>query len=543
MVKGAYDRLSWVLLVLAVLLGLVLRFEQLGLKPFWMDEVITGIFSSGQGYGAVPLERVVSVGVFRSLFSFSPSQCAEIVDRVATQSVHPPLFFCWMHSWVGLWRESPNWMVVLRSLPALVGGLLIVVLYGVNRLAFGEKAGVGAAWVMALSPFAVYLSQEARHYTVPMVAIALGLMGMIRIQQDWQQGRVKPLVWMGWVLVNALGFYIHYFCILATIAQVGTLLGWGLWRGKRAGSPFWVPLMMATATIGLTYGPWFARFISHISRPETEWMRPFETHWWTPLMPIWQLLAGWMAMVVSLPVEGQPIAMAVVMVLLSIAFSLWLVRYVIRGMKALLNHPGTADSTLILSGFVAISILEFLAIIFVLKKDITQVPRYNFVYFPGVCALLGAALVARRENIKPFAVLLAIGFLSSQFVVSNLAFQKPYQPEIFASNINQDKPQKALVVMGYKDYQDVARGVSFALAIDRVAPETRFLFSQSQPNYGALIDRLSGVEVGEQLWLIAPGLRRSEFPQKIAVRQKHCRRLGDRFYRLGIPYQGYDCKP
>jgi uncharacterized membrane protein len=537
-VSGRY-RLPWVLLLLAVLLGLVLRFDKLGLKPLWMDEVITGLFSSGHGYEAVPLEKGVSVGAFRSIFAFAPSRCADIADRVATQSVHPPLFFCWMHGWLALFRDLPDWVMVWRSLPALVGGLLVGVIYGLNRVAFGEKAAVGGAWVMALSPFAVYLSQEARHYTVPMVAIALGLMGMVRIQQDWQQRRVNLWVWLGWVVVNTLGFYIHYFCILATIAQIGSLLLWGFWQRGKVG--LWVPLMMATATIGLTYSPWFARFISHIGRPETEWMKPFETHWWTPLMPIWQLLAGWMAMVVALPVEGQAIAVAVVMGLVSLAFSIWIGRYVVSGLKTLLNHPATADSTLVLAGFVAISVLEFLAIIFVLKKDITQVPRYNFVYFPGVCALLGAALVARRENIKPLVVLLAIAFLSSQFVVSNLAFQKPYQPELFAANINQDKPRNALVVMGYKDYQDVARGVSFALAIDRIAPKTRFLFLRSSPSYGQLFDRLAAVEVGEQLWVIGPGLRRSEFPQKIKVRGRVCVGLGDRFYRLGIPYQGYGC--
>jgi uncharacterized membrane protein len=226
------DRLPWILLLLAVVLGLVLRFELLGLKPLWMDEVITGIFSSGHGYEAVPLEQAVNVGAFRSIFAFAPSRCADIADRVATQSVHPPLFFCWMHGWLAMFRDGQDWVMVWRSLPALVGGLLVVVMYGLNRVAFGEKAAVGGAWVMALSPFAVYLSQEARHYTVPMVAIALGLMGMVRIQQDWQQRRVDLWVWLGLGGGEYLGVLYSLFLYFGDdranwiAAAVGALEGW-----------------------------------------------------------------------------------------------------------------------------------------------------------------------------------------------------------------------------------------------------------------------------------------------------------------------------
>jgi uncharacterized membrane protein len=536
------ERLPLILLILALLVGLGLRFSQLGLKPLWMDEVITAIFTTGNDYSVIPLDRALPVRAFANLLSFRSSTCGDIVDRVATQSVHPPLFFCWMHSWLDSWLDS--WLsqfgigsVALRSLPALAGTGLIAIMYGLNRLAFGEKAGVAAAWVMAVSPFGVYLSQEARHYTVPMIAISLGLMGMVRIQQDWTQKRVDPWVWLGWVAVNSLGFYIHYFCILATCAQIAALLGWSLWWGKRSHSAFWVPMMMATATIGLTYAPWFSRFISHIGRPETEWMKPFEPSWWTPFMPVYQLLAGWVLMIVALPVERQLLPVAIVMGLLMVAFSLWIIRYLLSGTKRLLNHPATVDSTLVMTGFLAISVLEFLAIIFLLKKDITQVPRYNFVYFPAVCALLGAALVVRREGVKPFVGLLLVGFISSQFVVNNLAFQKPYQPEVLAENLRSDS---GLVVMAYKDYQDIAKGLGFALAIDRVAPEMQFAFMHSMPEYGQLYDRLQGFSPGKNLWLIAPGLKRSEFPERLRVKGGSCRR-DLRYYRLGIPYQGYRC--
>ncbi len=536
---SGHDRLPLILLSLALLVGLGLRFSQLSLKNLWMDEVITAIFTTGHGYEMIPLEQALPVRAFANLLAFRSSTCGDIVDRVASESVHPPLFFCWMHRWLS--QFGTIGAAQLRSLPALAGTGLIAVMYGLNRLAFGEKAGVAAAWVMAVSPFAVYLSQEARHYTVPMIAISLGLMGMVRIQQDWTQKRVDPWIWLGWVAINSLGFYIHYFCILATCAQIAALFGWSLWWGKRSSSAFWVPLMMATATIGLTYAPWFSRFISHIGRPETEWMRPFESSWWTPFMPLYQLLGGWITMIVSLPVEGRVGGVAIALGILMVVFSLWIMRYVLDGTKRLLNHPATVDSTIVMTGFLAISILEFLAIIFVLKKDITQVPRYNFVYFPVVCALLGAALVVKRSGVKPFVGLLLVGFISSQFVVNNLAFQKPYQPEVLAANVTGHQTQDMLVVVGYKNYQDIARGLGFALAIDRIAPEVRLVFMRSIPEYGDLWGRLKAFSPGQELWLIAPGLRRDEFPERLKGKDRWCGGPDNQYYRMGIPYQRYRC--
>jgi uncharacterized membrane protein len=66
----------------------------------------------------------------------------------------------------------------------------IMAIYGVNSIAFYPASRIIAALFMALSPFAVYLSQEARYYTLPMLLIILSLFLLIKIQQDiftWQR--------------------------------------------------------------------------------------------------------------------------------------------------------------------------------------------------------------------------------------------------------------------------------------------------------------------------------------------------------------------
>jgi uncharacterized membrane protein len=62
MVKRQF--LHYLVLVGAIALGTILRFWHLDLKPLWLDEVITALFSLGRNYNDVPLEAVFSLSVW-----------------------------------------------------------------------------------------------------------------------------------------------------------------------------------------------------------------------------------------------------------------------------------------------------------------------------------------------------------------------------------------------------------------------------------------------------------------------------------------------
>ncbi|MEJ1938088.1 glycosyltransferase family 39 protein, partial [Nostoc sp. NIES-2111] len=150
-----------------LVVGTILRFWHLDLKPLWLDEVITAIFSLGNNYQDLQLDVLIPLQQIQDIFTFRPGiSCPQIAENIARQSTHPPLFFCIMHYWLGLLTPlGEDWIVKLRSLPALFGVSAIAAIYGVNRIGFTPKSGIIAAALMAVSPFAVYLSQEARHYT------------------------------------------------------------------------------------------------------------------------------------------------------------------------------------------------------------------------------------------------------------------------------------------------------------------------------------------------------------------------------------------
>ncbi|MBD2743740.1 glycosyltransferase family 39 protein [Coleofasciculus sp. FACHB-1120] len=599
--------LHYLALAGVIVLGAALRFWHLDLKPLWLDEVITGLFSLGRTYNDVPLDIVFPLSTLKQIFTLKPDvSCAEIAHTLATQSTHPPLFFCLMHGWLKLLsHEYGHGATVplllstdLRSLPAIFGVGAIAAIYWLGRIAFFPAVGLMTAAIMAVSPFGVYLSQEARHYTLPVLLITLALVGFIQIQQDLEKNRQTGWrVWLGWGVVNSIAFYVHYFFVLAFVAQLVTLLTIFYWRRRSLKIHTWVGLSLTILGIVLSFLPWLPVLLGHSGRSETSWLPSPHN-----VAPLYQTLVGWLLMAIALPVESQPLWIAIPSGLLMLLFGCWLgwqiynffkgkTQLTASGGRTQVNpsrfKPLSYSAIFTLGSFTLCVLLQFLAIVYLLDKDITIAPRYHFVYYPALCALLGAMLTIgnaakelptenAQENFDGNArtqhkrqdrylllspqssVVLLVSLLSSVFVVSNLAFLKPFNPLQVSHHMNLEPTVPLMVVVGYHDSQDVALGLSFALAVEKIRaprigdfePEDEkayFAFLNAKPTYDALWQNLSAIQTPLEsplnLWVVAPGLKRVDYPQSLALAEPtSCTIDSTQHYRIGVPYQLYRCR-
>jgi uncharacterized membrane protein len=460
-------------LAVALVVGFLLRFWNLDLKPLWLDEAITLLFALGRRYDDIPRETLLPLSDLLAELTWQPQSCGAIAQSINTQSTHPPLFFCGMHQWMGWLKDtglSLRWQV--RSLPALFGVAEIAAMYGLNRAAFSQRAGVWAAALMAVSPFAVYLSQEARHYTLPMLIITLSMIPVVQIARQLAAKQPQTLViWLAWAALSSLGFYIHYFCVLALVAQAVTLLGWIIrlrrWRQlTQAG--------VAIAFIGLSLLPWLPFLLGHSQRSETDWLR-FEgggiVDW---LSPIVRLLAGGIISMVMLPVEEQPLAITIGNGLVMLAIAAYLSRVLWKQIPRLLNEPQTRAGTVMLGSVLLVILAEYLLLVYGFHKDLTLAPRYAFVFYPLLCALVGVVLAQSSGKISwpsnlhvlPWLVLL-IGIISTSCVVNDLAFLKPFQPQHIAQRFLKTSDPTLMVLQSYQGTQDIALGLSSALAVQQ----------------------------------------------------------------------------
>lgn len=478
-------------LAAAVLIGALLRFWNLDLKALWLDETITALFSLGHTYYEVPIATVRPLADFQSLFQWQPSSCAAIAAAVRQQSTHPPLFFCWLHQWLGWidhWDVSLAWK--LRSLPALLGTLTIPIIYRLNRVAFSPAAGVAAAALMAVSPFAVYLSQEARHYTLPMLLMTLSLVGFVLMLQELWNRQMRPGIWIGWVLLNGLGLYTHYFFGLIVMAQVLTLLQLVWWHRDALPQRIWGVLGLAIAGIVLLDAPLLPQLIEHLQQPATDWLN-LATTGLESFTPLLRLLAGTVVMTSMLPIEEQPLGVTIGSGLIMLLFTSWLGWRSTRGMRRLWRNPTTRLSLLILGSVLGWLLLQYLIVIYGLGKDLTLAFRYHFILYPPICALLGASLTAPpalewgeatlkvrpRRLRRDLSLVTAVGLISSVCVVSGLAFLKPFQPQQIVQRLQISS--NPLIVQTHESWQSIAFGLSLIANVPPTPYRPTWVFQPS----------------------------------------------------------------
>ena len=123
----------------ATLVAAGLRLFHLGAQSLWIDEVLT----------------------WNSAHIGRPFGSSELLENV-----HGPLFSLIEHYWCA-WAGDSEWALRLPS--ALFGVATVPAIAWLADRWLGRPVAVWAAWLLALSPFHVWYSQEARNYSLLML--------------------------------------------------------------------------------------------------------------------------------------------------------------------------------------------------------------------------------------------------------------------------------------------------------------------------------------------------------------------------------------
>ncbi|HEY9651369.1 MAG TPA: glycosyltransferase [Coleofasciculaceae cyanobacterium] len=407
------------LLLVWIAIGAGLRFTHLSGKPPWTDEFATLVFSLGHGYKTIPLDQAISLETLLQPLQIHPVTGANgVLHHLLTEDHHPPLYFVLAHWWIQLFPSSGEYVSlwVARLLPALLGVISIPALYGLGWLAFRSRlvAQLTAA-MMAVSPYSIFLSQEARHYALALLWVIASLCCLVVAVQHLQRRTPLP-IWVAlcWVIVNSLGMATHYFVSLTLLAEAMVLMGFlilGSPWGQRLKSILPIPLQ-SWATTGITMTShshwwriyavaagtlagclvWVPVWQASASEEMTQWIKVDNPTILTFIGPPFQALATWITMVSLLPVEASSLLVVIASGAVMLVFFIWATPIVSRNLKVLVRQPDTGLAMGALGGFVLGAIAIFFGITYILGTDLTRGARYNFVYFPAVIGLVGAAL-------------------------------------------------------------------------------------------------------------------------------------------------------
>ena len=401
---------GWLLFWFAI--ALVIRFTHLNSKPAWMDEVSTVLFSLGNSSRLIPVGEVISLDqVLRALHVTPGASAKDVVVNLLSENNHPPAYFVLAHWWMKLFPRPDGYasLWAARALPALLGALAVPATYVLAKLSFrsasfGQARSIGlvCAALMAVSPFSVFLSQEARHYTLAILMIIASLCCFVLAVQAAAQRR--PLSWLtvlAWVVINTLSISVHYFCGIGICAQGLVLLVMLVRQCFKEGASWrrapWPKIYIAGA--GSLAGAliWLPILLNFYGSPQTTYITSAQGSWKFWINPVVQSVVGWLYAIMS-PITslyGGWLGTAVVIVscsLLLLLYVPWIGVSLGRSLQLQWACPSLRMGLWALGGFFVTGNLLFLIISYGLGFDITRGHRYSFVYFPSTLVLIGAAL-------------------------------------------------------------------------------------------------------------------------------------------------------
>ncbi|XTZ19933.1 MAG: glycosyltransferase family 39 protein [cyanobacterium endosymbiont of Rhopalodia fuxianensis] len=502
---------DWLLLGLWVVIGSILRFTKLSAKPPWTDEFATMVFSLGNDFTSVPLNQVISIDALLQPLKFNPNaNIGDVISLLLQEDNHPPLYFVLVHLWVKLFPPLGEYVDVwvMRSLSALLGILSIPAIYFLGKIAFrSQRVGQISAALMAVSPYGIFLAQEARHYTLAILFVIISLLCFIYSINIFFAKKILPL-WLviTWIFINGIGLSVHYFFGITLLSEGITVifLIYRHYQQKKNSLSFMsrnliriILVFIGAISTGLT---WIAVIIPKgYGNGMITWVHPI-SHILYMISPPFQLLAVWVPMISLLPVESSSLAIVILSSLILLLFFIWFIPYITKGIQEGLKYSDCYLSTKGLIGFIFSAIAIFLGITYIVGLDITRGARYSFVYFPAVIVLVAVSLAifwnesnfdnsivqekyrilfdptylltviySKLNSNGKFAVYAVwfMGFVGAITVLVNLGYQKYYLPDRLISVIKDTASSPVLIATTHRNLVQTGETMGIALELQR----------------------------------------------------------------------------
>jgi mannosyltransferase len=187
--------------------------------------------------------------------------------------ITPPLYFL-----TAKLTTSIHFSPEMLRLPSLIAGVLSIPLtYLVGARTIGRRAALVAAALVALSPFLIYYSTEARGYQL---AIALLLGSTVSLLRGTEGGGVGW--WVLYAACSCTAMLTHYTAAFVLAAQAL----WALWAHPAARRA----VVLANLGAAIAYLPWITGMVADFNSPTTDILSalsPFTPH------DIWVSLQHW----------------------------------------------------------------------------------------------------------------------------------------------------------------------------------------------------------------------------------------------------------
>ncbi|ACK69783.1 conserved hypothetical protein [Gloeothece citriformis PCC 7424] len=411
--KLIYQKPVYWLLIIILSLGIFLRFANLDKKVYWHDEVYTklhlGGYFFGEWHSALFNGQIHRVEELQKYQILSPEK--GLNHTLKTLAVddphHPPLYYIIARFWV---KYLGNSITVIRSLSAFFSLLALGAMYWLCLELFSSSIiGWVAVSLLAVSPFFILYSQEAREYSFWSVIILASSIALLKSVRLISLTSKYFLTWATYGIILTLGLYTSLFTILVIIAH-GTYL---LIREKLRLTPIIRSYLITAIASLVLFSPWIIVFIANYEqyKRSTGWATLIKI---PPLDLFKSLGLNISRVLVDLggEFENPLIGVVIPIVLLLVGYSLY---YLYR------------TTSIEVWGFIFTLIIipiAFLLIPDLIKGGIRSVsPRYLVPSWLGILLSVAYLLTTHLNNNRKIWSALAVTVFSASIISSTVNFQ------------------------------------------------------------------------------------------------------------------------
>jgi mannosyltransferase len=222
--------------VVAIVIAVVLRFASK--SDMWLDEALT------VNIAKAPLG---SIGTYLK------------------HDGAPPLYYWLLHAWISVFGDGDR---SVRALSGLFGVAMLPASWFVGRRVGGRSVAWITVLLVAVSPFAVRYSDEARMYSLVTLIALFGYLAIARLFEKQTVWRAAPVA-----IVVAAGLYTQYWLIyLGIAAGIGMLAV--AWKGNKRERRAAMWTLGAFVVGGLAFIPWLPTFLYQSKHTGTPWAVP-----------------------------------------------------------------------------------------------------------------------------------------------------------------------------------------------------------------------------------------------------------------------------
>ncbi|HLE25506.1 MAG TPA: glycosyltransferase family 39 protein [Thermodesulfobacteriota bacterium] len=191
---------------------------------------------------------------------FANESLGNIIIKQTSADVHPPFYYIVLSLWINVFG---NGEFEVRLLSAIFGILSIPLLYLIVKDLFGNLPALISALMLALSPFHVYYSQEARMYSILTFFVLLSIFFMAKmlcIGEEIKLTKKTIFYSIGYVISTVAALYCHNVALLLPLAQ--NLFFIIFWNRHRPFFKFWTLSLLIIITL---WAPWTSFFFEQSS--------------------------------------------------------------------------------------------------------------------------------------------------------------------------------------------------------------------------------------------------------------------------------------